>query len=267
MKGCKTAERKGFQADMLNRFDEKSLYKTDLIGSRCKSAEEDIRNLIDIIFGDKTAENKIDYDFFDVKGTVLLHGIAGVGKTTIARNCMYYALDKYGVESYSIDVPDIIVSGLGESVKNLSDALSEFDDLKEGILFLDEIDKLFVNRESESELSELKRLLIQFMGYVDNLSVSKNKLMIGCTNVYDQIDAALKRRFSINEEITVPVNEDKNAFFKICLHRLGMDPDDMKLNKGYLERFETMDSIKAFFRRHILDHSIDELVGELNDNQ
>ena len=249
----------------LSRLEEDELYETKLIGNRCKCAIEDIKHLVDIIFGDDPSNN-INYDFFDVKGTVLLHGIAGVGKTTIAKNCMYYALDKYGVESYSLNVPDIIVSGLGESVKNLFEALNEFTELKEGILFIDEIDKLFVNRESVSELSELKRLLIQFMGYIDGLSVNKKKLLIGCTNVYDQIDTALKRRFSINEEINIPTTEDKNTFFAVCLQELGLDSSGIKLSNEYLNQFETMDSIKSLFRRHILDHSLSQLNTEIENH-
>lgn len=250
---------------ILSRLEEAELYETYLIGDGCKCAIDDIKNLVDIIFGDDNSDN-INYDFFDVKGTVLLHGIAGVGKTTIAKNCMYYALDKYGVESYSMDVPDIIVSGLGESVKNLSEALMEFEELKEGILFIDEIDKLFVNRESVGELSELKRLLIQFMGYVDSLSVKKKKMMIGCTNVYDQIDMALKRRFSINEEIIIPTEEDKNTFFTMCMQEAGMDSFGINISNEYLKQFDTMDSIKSLFRGHILEHSLDRLDTEIRNH-
>ena len=252
---------------ILYRLKENELSETKLIGSRCKSAEADIKHLIDIIFGDNYSNKRINFDFFDVKGTVLLHGFAGVGKTTIAKNCMYYALDKYGVESYSMNVSDIIVSGLGESVKNLFDALAEFSELKEGILFIDEIDKLFINRESLDELSELKRLLIQFMSYVDCLSTDKKKILIGCTNVYNQIDTALKRRFSINEEILVPTDDEKNVFFTICINEVGMDLFGIKLCKEYLEKFKTMDSIKALFRKHILNDSLNDLKIELNNHR
>lgn len=251
---------------MLRRFEEQELYEMKLIGVGCEDAAKAIKHLIDIIFEEDKENNNINYDFFDVKGTVLLHGIAGGGKTTIARNCMCYALNRYGVESYSVNVPDIIVSGLGESVKNLSDALEEFDTLEEGILFIDEIDKFFVNRESVSEISELKRLLIQFMSYIDRLSVNRKKLLIGCTNIYDQIDTALRRRFSVNEEITIPENNDKNTFFAICMQEIGVESDGIKLSETYLGNFKTMDSIKALFRRHILDHTLDELKDELKAN-
>ncbi|MBQ3671560.1 MAG: hypothetical protein II921_08810 [Treponema sp.] len=59
----------------------------------------------------------------------MLHGIAGGGKTSIAKNAMLYALEQYGMESYLIKPSEIIASGLGESVKNLADELKEFEEL------------------------------------------------------------------------------------------------------------------------------------------
>ena len=187
---------------MLSRIDEKDIYETVLIGEACNDSMGDIKGLIDIIFGEMDATYP-EYDFFDIKGTVLLYGKPGVGKTTIARNCLSYAIDKYGVDSYTLNVSSIIVSGLGESVANIDCALKEFERKEKGILFIDELDKLLISRDSPDELSELKRLLIEMMGFIDSLSIGKKKLLIGCTNVFDQLDKALVRRFAIRENIEV----------------------------------------------------------------
>lgn len=250
---------------MLYRIDENDLHETKLVGKQCEKTVNDIKHLIDLIY--ENDEKGINYNFFDIKGTVLMHGIAGVGKTTIAMNCMSYAINKYGVESYVLDVSDIIVSGLGESVKNMHDKLAEFEELREGILFIDEIDKLLISRNTVGELSEMKRLLIEFMGYVDKLTVEKRKVLIGCTNVYEQMDEALKRRFSINEEIQRPLNEEKNEFFSICLSKAGIHIPTLSLKRDFLDKFETMDSIKAYFRRNILDKSLDQMRTEIELEQ
>ena len=248
---------------MLQRLEEQELYQTSLIGAECKNVIENIQRLIDIIFGPASLRCGINFDFFDVKGTVLLYGVPGVGKTTIAKNCLHYALQQYGVESYTINVSDIIVSGLGETVKNFNDALSEFRELDEGILLVDEIDRFFVNRKELSEISELKRLLIEFMGFIDRLSIDSRKLLIGCTNVYDQIDDALKRRFSISKEIGLPTNQEKLNFIDVCFHNIGKDVDCSKLGNEFLEQFETMDSIKSYFRKNILNQSTEKLIAEV----
>ena len=79
------------------------------------------------------------------------------------------ALDKYGIEAYTIDTPEVIVSNLGESTQNIYKELDEFASLNEGILFIDEIDRLCVNRNNKDEVSELKRVLIEIMKFMDEI--------------------------------------------------------------------------------------------------
>lgn len=113
----------------------------------------------------------------------------------------------------------------------------------------------------------MKRLLIEFMGYIDTLSVADKKIIIGCTNVYDSLDVALKRRFAITEEITNPSEGEKNEFFNICVKKTGMDfPCDIQLNSMYLEKFKNMDSIKSLFRDSILTGDLCGLHNEIKDN-
>ncbi|BDC95417.1 AAA family ATPase [Treponema saccharophilum] len=247
----------------MNRIDESTLKETRLIGAKCLSVEKKIENLIDTIEND-SKDIKM-FNFFDIKGTVLLHGIAGGGKTSIAKNAMLYALNKYGLEAYLIKPSEIITSGLGESVKNLADELQRFEKLDEGILFIDEIDKFFINRTTQDELSELKRLLIEMMNFIDNLSVDKKKILIGCTNVYRQMDDALKRRFSICEEIGKPSKNEKIEFCRICLHTIGLtdEVDENSISDTFLSEHETMDSIKSYFRNKIIMNQIDSINNEI----
>ena len=249
-------------------ISEAILQETMLIGQSCEKAAIRIKKLIDIVFSpDDPNQQKLNYGFFDIRGTVLLYGDSGVGKTTLSKNCMSYALDAYSVDSYEIHVADIIVSELGETVRNMSEVLEELRNKKCAILFIDEIDKLFISRETPGELSEMKRLLIEFMGYIDTLSVADKKIIIGCTNVYDSLDVALKRRFAITEEITNPSDSEKNQFFNICVKKSGMNfPCDIRLNSMYLGKFKNMDSIKSLFRDSILAGDLCGLHNEIKDN-
>ncbi len=247
----------------MNRIEEDLIKKTEIVGEKVKKIEKKIDCLIDGIFTESYTDAV--YNFFDIKGTVLLHGVPGVGKTSVAYNVMNYALERYGVESYSIFPSEIIVSGLGETVKNLSKELKDFESFKEGILFIDEIDKFCINRTGQEELSELKRLLIEMMSFIDRLSVDKKKVLIGCTNVYSQIDDALKRRFTICEEIDKPTDDEKMDFIRICLKKINLPilENDKKLDKTFLARFETIDSIKSYFRDHLIMNSINSIKNDI----
>ena len=137
-----------------------------MIGKNSNDTIRQITRMMDLVYGSKTFSN-IDLSFFDINGSVLLYGIPGVGKTTIVMNCINYALDKYGIEAYTIDTPEVIVSNLGESTQKIYKELDEFASLNEGILFIDEIDRLCVNRHNKDEVSELKRVLIEIMKFMD----------------------------------------------------------------------------------------------------
>ena len=102
----------------MNKLIEKKIASTSMIGKNSNDTIRQITRMMDLVYGSKTFSN-IDLSFFDINGSVLLYGIPGVGKTTIVMNCINYALDKYGIEAYTIDTPEVIVSNLGESTQNI----------------------------------------------------------------------------------------------------------------------------------------------------
>ena len=62
-------------------------------------------------------------------------------------------------------------------------------------------------------------------------------MIIACTNVIEQIDTALIRRFSIKKEITNPSSEEKEQFILLCMEkcRLEKKPIKKELLEKYLE--------------------------------
>ena len=239
---------------MLNKIRECELKETELFGKNVLAVYNEICNLIDIIYG-KNEYDDIDWDFFDIKGTVLLYGIPGGGKTTLIKNCLNRALNLYGTESYYIETSNIIRSNLGESTSRMNRALQEFHEKEEGILFIDEIDKVCVNRKNIDEISELKRMLIELMAGIDRLNMSSKKIIIGCTNVFEQLDEALIRRFTICREIKEPSYEEKVNFFRLCMGKCGKIVGNVQEYNELLKNLKTMDSIKQLFRDSILSKS------------
>ncbi|MCR5661159.1 MAG: ATP-binding protein [bacterium] len=236
---------------MLRRIDEKEILKTDLIGDDINNIEDKIKKLIDLILGE--SQKEIDLNFFDIKGTVLLYGLPGIGKTSVINNCISHALINYGADCYNLPTTDIIESNLGQATKNLANAIKEFENYATGILFIDELDRLCVNRNSD-EVSELKRMLIELMQFFDRLKYDNKKLVLCCTNVKEQIDEALIRRFSICEELHIPREEELLKFANICMKSAGFSQTIQKI-KG--KEIKTFDQIKKIFRNIILSKNQD----------
>ena len=67
----------------MNRIEESKIVTTSIIGIDSNKTICQIQRLMDMIYGGETF-GEIDIDFFDINGSVLLYGIPGVGKTTIA---------------------------------------------------------------------------------------------------------------------------------------------------------------------------------------
>lgn len=243
------------------KIEENRIVATPIIGSKSNNAICQIETMIDLICGEDVFNKIIDIDFFDINGSVLLYGIPGIGKTTIAMNCIFYCLEKYGIEAYTFKTSDIIVSNLGESTQNLHKELEEFASLKEGILFIDEIDRLCINRNNKDEVSELKRMLIELMNFLDTNSLTSRKIIIACTNVIDQLDSALIRRFSIVKEIEKPLLEDKRKFTLLCMEKCGIE--ERIINNEVLEKYMTMDEIKSDFREAILSGHLEDYINSI----
>ena len=234
---------------MIRRIEEDRIFTRELIGSKTNEIESEIKGIIDISFSGESAQ--ADYDFFDIKGSALIHGIPGIGKTSIMNNCMSYALEEYGADCYELVPSEIIDSLLGKATQNLSEALQEFESKEKGILFIDELDRLCVNREEE-DVSELKRMLIELMQFFDRLRATDEKVVLCCTNVITQIDPALIRRFAVVEEVPCPSKEDVVEFANICMKKSGFRGIvvGIRPNDGVL----SMDKVKEVFRRALLKH-------------
>ncbi len=189
--------------DFLYRIDEKIIKsKANLIGHTDEFKQ--CSKLIDIIH-DSGKEYLTFFNEIDIRSINIFYGETGTGKTTLAYSIAKYALTKYGIESYSLNIENIIKTELGATVNNFESAFQEIKKLSEEdkgiILFLDEFDRLLVNRGNDNELSELKRALIALMDFFQSISVKQQITILATTNYFGSLDSAMKRRFSFHYEI------------------------------------------------------------------
>lgn len=148
--------------------------------------------------------------------TLLLYGIPGVGKTTIAK---YISL-KTDLPLVIARMDSLISSLLGNTSKNIR-KIFEYADSKPCILFLDEFDAIAKARDDQHELGELKRVINSLLQNIDQFT--QNNVLIAATNHPELLDKAIWRRFNSVMEVTQPSIEGINKLVELYLGKFKND--------------------------------------------
>ena len=97
---------------------------------------------------------------------------------------------------YIVDFNYIIDSKLGQTQKNIGDLFNEIKmipNINNCIILFDEIDAIALDRINSNDLREMGRFTTAFLKELDDLG--NNIVIFATTNLYKNIDKALKRRF------------------------------------------------------------------------
>jgi transitional endoplasmic reticulum ATPase len=175
---------------------------------------EDIGGLEDI---KQKAKELIDYlknkDVLESIGVqkpvgVLFIGFPGTGKTMMARAMAFEA----SLEYIEINMEDIVTKYFGEPEQRIKE-IFEYAGRKAreaggAILFIDEIDALAMQREESSEIA--RRITSALLKEMDNIEKNKdNIIVIGATNIPEDLDPALLRPGRFDYLIEFPLPDEK----------------------------------------------------------
>ena len=161
---------------------------------------------------------------------VLLHGPPGTGKTRLAQA----VANESDAEFFTINGPEIMGSGYGESEKKLREVFEEATRVAPSIIFIDEIDSIAPKRTQTPGEAE-KRLVAQLLTLMDGLEARTNLVVIAATNRPDAMDEALRRPGRFDREIVLGVPDEPGRREILAIHTRGMPLGD-KVNLAELAK-------------------------------
>lgn len=156
----------------------------------------------------------------------LFTGEPGTGKTASVVSLAH----KLKRDLLIVKTTELIDSHLGESPKNIAKLFHQLNNLpqKDSVIVLfDEIDSLAIDRINQRDLREMGRVTSTFLKELDQLS--PELVIIATTNLANQMDLALRRRFDLEVSFDRYTQSDLrkigNQIAKRYLRLIGIQTD------------------------------------------
>lgn len=178
--------------------------------------QNEIFNTCNLLLKSTDQDLKI-FEKLSIIPTFIFYGPSGSGKSTLARNTYKLLAQEHNIELYFLDISTLISSEFGQSSKNLESFFkncikSNKENNSSSFIILDELDSFATSRSSHNS-EPIKRILLAFNNIIDNLIATnsiKNIIIIATTNLFDQIDPSICRRFYFKHDFNF--NLDRNNF-------------------------------------------------------
>ncbi len=167
---------------------------------------------------------------------VLLYGPPGCGKTLISK----VLASESGGNFYGLTSTDLTSKWYGQTEGKIRESFSLARENKPSVIFMDELDGLFVERDNSHEATG--RAVTTLLSELDGLKDNERVMFLAATNKKDNIDSAILRPGRIDEEIEIPRPdfESRKAIYKIHTRDMPLEEgvDFGELSKGDLNGAE-----------------------------
>ena len=166
----------------------------------------------------------------------LFYGAPGTGKTESA----FQIARLTDRDILSVNLEQLIDSRLGETSKNILRLFDEINHLMYNrvIIVFDELDALVLSRTSNNDLREMGRVTSTFLRELDALS--DQIVIIATTNMFTNLDKALKRRFdaivSFDRYSRADLVEVADAILTYTLKKAVHSSKDLRMFNKILEQ-------------------------------
>ncbi len=203
--------------------------------------------IIRILDEQKQIEKLRQHNLFPRKN-LLLTGPPGCGKTMTAK----VLSNELGIPLFVIRLDGLISRYMGESIAKLR---LVFDTMKEfrAVYLFDEFDSIGTTRGQGNDVGEIKRVLNSFLLQIEK--DESNSLIIAATNMPENLDEALFRRFDDIINYPLPTEKQIHQFYKRELTNKLSDTDNLLLTlakKSIGLNFSDLERVCQDFLKNIL---------------
>ncbi|MFC5471227.1 AAA family ATPase [Cohnella suwonensis] len=168
-------------------------------------------------------KEKFESFMVPVPNKMILFGPPGTGKTLTA----FYIADRLRLPLILVRLDTIIHSHLGETGSNVR-KIFDYAKSNSCVLFLDEFDAIARTRDNNDEVKEMSRVVNTLLQCLDDFG--DESIFMAATNLEDQLDQAVWRRFDTKMHYVMPDDDRRHAYIRLLC-------DDFKLeNSSILSR-------------------------------
>src|SRR5262249_43821810 len=154
------------------------------------------------------------------KKGILLLGVQGCGKSVAAKA----VASTWGLPLLSLDAGKLLAPYVGESERNLRDALRRVERMAPCVLWIDEIEKAFVSsRSAESDGGVSKRLIGMLLVWMQERA--SRVFLVATANSVEELPPELMRKGRVDEIffVDLPGVAARGEIFRLHLARRGQD--------------------------------------------
>lgn len=183
---------------------------------------EDVKKLIQSRIIDQIRYPEL-YQQYGIKGGtgVLLFGLPGTGKTTIARAIAH----EIGAPLYTVQLSDVLNKWVGESEKRIRQLFEKARETPTALIFFDDFDALGMERQDDGNHNN--KIIVELINQMDGFRKNENTIvLLAATNKPWMIDSALMRPGRFAHHIYVPLanHEARIVLVKKNLRSVPVEP-------------------------------------------
>ena len=159
---------------------------------------------------------------------LLLLGVQGCGKSLASKAVAAC----WGVPLFSLEAGRLLAPYIGESERNLREALKRVERMAPCVLWIDEVEKAFVSaKSSESDGGVSQRLLGALLTWMQEHR--KRVFFVATCNSVDELPPELMRKGRVDEVffVDLPEADARAEIFRLHLARRGEDPGRFDLGR------------------------------------